>query len=64
MFKLMEGVFLMFPKTCMSLLAIVILSFVYVMIRRRIAIRLGDKEVEVGGDEVHPALEESHADKV
>jgi hypothetical protein len=57
-------VFEAFPVTCMVLLAIVILSFSYVMIRRRIAIKIGDKELDVGVADSGDAPEVPHTDKV
>ena len=57
-------VFEEFPITCMVLLSVVILSFAYVMIRRKIAVKIGDKELDIGVVGPEDETEVTHADKV
>lgn len=63
MFELMGSVFESFPRTCMGLLAIVILAITYRLIISKIRIKVGPVEVDAekaqeGVVEEHKQIEE------
>jgi len=44
-------VFEEFPVTCMVLLSIIVLSIAYVIVKRRIKVDVGEKEITIGDEE-------------